>query len=136
MARRSSQERARIYGPPEFREYVDAAPCLVRLCPTLPWEWRPDGRSYREMCHARNGGTGRKADWVWCFVGCWRCHDQSARRRTFEDFNQGRLEVGGVVVPTLLQAAVATHQHFRDSEPGRAWLARLREEGDLQEAEG
>ena len=126
---RTPEEFLRIYGPPEYREWVDAQRCLVTTCETRENMWRPDGRGFREICHVRNGGMGRKADWNWTVVLCWRCHEASGKRRTFEYIHAGKLRVGEVAVETLMDAAVATHEAFRHSEPGRRWLARMEEVG-------
>lgn len=54
--RRSTAERARVYGPPEFRDWLHAQPCAVSGV-----------RGHIEQAHAVNGGTGRKADWQFTF---------------------------------------------------------------------
>ena len=121
---RTDAEHLRIYGPPEFREWVDLQECLVDGCTTKPGDWRPDGRGYREICHARNGGTGRKANWNWTFVACWRHHDKSGEGVvTFAYEHQ--LRVSGLVVFDLMKAAVQTHAAFMLSDLGRSWAEKL-----------
>jgi hypothetical protein len=132
--RRSAEEKLRIYGPPEYREWAESQACTVVGCQTLPSDWRPKDRGLRELCHAKNGGTGRKGDWIWTWVGCWRHHDESHMGvKTFEHRHRGRLEVCGEPVRTMIEAAEATHAAFMDSDLGRAWEARIGEDRNERE---
>ncbi len=121
---RTEAERLRIYGPPEFREWADLQACLVVGCSTLVFQWRPDGRGFRELCHIGNGGTGRKGNWAQVWIGCWVHHDESHEGvHTFAEDNH--LWVCLRPVPHLMAAAAATHAAFLHSDLGHAWAARL-----------
>jgi hypothetical protein len=59
---RTPDEDLRIYGPPEFREWLHAQPCAV-----CGWQGKPE---QMQQCHARTGGTGYKGPWTETFPGC------------------------------------------------------------------
>lgn len=56
---RTPAEDLRIYGPPEFREWIHARPCLICLLP-----------GFTEQAHAKGDGGARKADWTLSFPAC------------------------------------------------------------------
>lgn len=59
---RTPEEDARIYGPPEFRDWLHAQPCSV-----CGWRGEPEEM---QQCHVKTGGTGRKDEWTRTFPGC------------------------------------------------------------------
>ena len=50
---RKASERDRIYGPAPFRDWLHQQPCIIT------------GRRGVVQAHVKNGGMGRKADYVW-----------------------------------------------------------------------
>lgn len=57
--KRTPAEFIRVYGDPEYEAFTRAQPCAC-----CGWE------GATQICHARNGGTSRKADWEETFPGC------------------------------------------------------------------
>lgn len=49
---RTKKEALRIYGPPAYREFLNALGCIV--CHDTPVH----------IAHTKSGGVGRKADWT------------------------------------------------------------------------
>ncbi len=54
--KRTPDEDARIYGPPEFRTWLHQQPCAV-----CGWKGRP---TQMQQAHAKTGGTSKKDDWT------------------------------------------------------------------------
>lgn len=76
--KRTPEATERIYGPPQFREWLHNQPCI--LCGI---------EGYTQQCHAQTGGKGRKDDWTRTFPACgphpvWR-EAMHAPERTLDE---------------------------------------------------
>jgi hypothetical protein len=95
---RPKAETLRIYGTPEFRDFLHSHPCL--------WCGRTTGI---EAAHLRgNGGTGRKDDWTSTGPLCGVCHDRHDRR------TQESLWFNPAQRTSILQRLEKFHQRFRE----------------------
>lgn len=70
---RTKKETLRIYGPPAYRDFLNAIGCAI--CRATPIE----------IAHIRSGGMGRKADWT-ATVGLCSTHHREQHQRGTKSF--------------------------------------------------
>lgn len=108
---RTPEQFERIYGPADYQAFTRAQPCAC--CGFV---------GATEICHARNGGKSRKADWTETFPGCGPHSEFAANRigfvRAHEGCNNeperiGRQTFEKKIGHTLLELAVQHHANYR-----------------------
>lgn len=127
--KRTPEQFERIYGPEDYQAFTRAQPCAC--C-----SWR---LGLSQICHAKNGGKSRKADWTETYPGCgphfvrreivdsgagvsvWMelvegCNAEQERigRRTFEK------KIGHTLLELAAQHQAKWQSHLRETVKHRA----------------